>query len=95
MRAHDAHVPADARLGPPTPRVECSVEEISAADLVVLCVDHPDLPYDDIAEHARLVLPGAACGASGSAARRCSHPPRYDAPIADGRACAVRSSKAS
>jgi len=22
----------------------------------VLCVDHPDLPYDDIARHARLVL---------------------------------------
>jgi nucleotide sugar dehydrogenase len=56
VRAHDAHVPADARLGPPTPRVECSIEEIAAADLVVLCVDHPDLPYDDIAEHARLVL---------------------------------------
>jgi UDP-N-acetyl-D-glucosamine dehydrogenase len=56
VRAHDAHVPADARLGPPTPRVECSVEEIAAADLVLLCVDHPDLPYDDIAEHARLVL---------------------------------------
>jgi UDP-N-acetyl-D-glucosamine dehydrogenase len=56
VRAHDAHVPAGARLGPPIPRVECSVEEIAAADLVVLCVDHPDLPYDDIAEHARRVL---------------------------------------
>jgi UDP-N-acetyl-D-glucosamine dehydrogenase len=54
--AHDAHVPDDARLGPPIPRVACSVEEIAAADLVVLCVDHPDLPYDDIAEHSRLVL---------------------------------------
>ena len=56
VRAHDAHVPADVRLGPPTPRVECSVDEIAAADLVVLCVDHPDLPYDDIVAHARLVL---------------------------------------
>jgi UDP-N-acetyl-D-glucosamine dehydrogenase len=56
VRAHDAHVPADARLGPPIPRVDASVEEIAAADLVVLCVDHPDLPYEDIAEHARLVL---------------------------------------
>ena len=27
-----------------------------AADLVVLCVDHPELPYDDIVDHARLVL---------------------------------------
>jgi UDP-N-acetyl-D-glucosamine dehydrogenase len=56
VRAHDAHVPADARLGPPIPRVDASVEEIAAADLVVLCVDHPDLSYDEIAEHARLVL---------------------------------------
>jgi nucleotide sugar dehydrogenase len=56
VRAHDAHVPDAARLGPPIPRVACTVEEISAADLVVLCVDHPDLPYDDIVEHAHLVL---------------------------------------
>lgn len=56
VRAHDAHVPADVRLGPPTPRVECSVNEIAAADLVVLWVDHPDLRYDDIVAHARLVL---------------------------------------
>ena len=56
VRAHDAHVPGDARLGPPIPRVECSVEEIEAADLVMLCVDHAELSYDDIAEHARLVL---------------------------------------
>ena len=56
VRAHDAHVPADARLGPPIPRVDASIDEIAAADLVVLCVDHPELPYDDIAAHARLVL---------------------------------------
>jgi UDP-N-acetyl-D-glucosamine dehydrogenase len=56
VRAHDAHVPDDARLGPPVPRVKCSIAEIASADLVVLCVDHPDLPYGDIAEHARLVL---------------------------------------
>jgi UDP-N-acetyl-D-mannosaminuronate dehydrogenase len=36
--------------------VDCSVEELAAADLVVLCVDHPELPYDDIVDHARLVL---------------------------------------
>ena len=34
----------------------CTAEELEAADLVVLLVDHPDLPYDDIADHARLVL---------------------------------------
>ncbi|MDQ1475189.1 MAG: UDP-N-acetyl-D-glucosamine dehydrogenase [Actinomycetota bacterium] len=56
VRAHDSHIPADARLGPPFPRVDCSREELAAADLVVLCVDHPDLPFDEIAEHARLVL---------------------------------------
>ena len=56
VRAHDAHVPDAARLGPPIARVDCSVEEITAADLVVLCVDHDELPYDDIARHARLVL---------------------------------------
>ena len=56
LRAHDSHVPADARLGPPIPRVDCTTEEIAAADLVILCVDHAELPYDDIAEHARLVL---------------------------------------
>jgi UDP-N-acetyl-D-glucosamine dehydrogenase len=55
VRAHDAHVPSDT-LGPPLPRVECSIDEIAAADLVILCVDHADLPYDDIAEHARLVI---------------------------------------
>jgi UDP-N-acetyl-D-mannosaminuronate dehydrogenase len=54
--AHDAHVSHDPRLGPPIPRVECTPEELQAADLVVLCVDHPDLPLYDIAEHARLVL---------------------------------------
>ena len=37
-------------------RVACSVEELEAADLVVLCVDHAELPYDDIVDHARLVL---------------------------------------
>jgi UDP-N-acetyl-D-glucosamine dehydrogenase len=56
VRAHDPLVPADAPLGPPIVRVPCSVEELAAADLVLLCVDHPELPYDDIVDHARLVL---------------------------------------
>ena len=34
----------------------CTVEELEAADLVVLLVDHPELPYDEIADRARLVL---------------------------------------
>jgi UDP-N-acetyl-D-glucosamine dehydrogenase len=56
VRAHDPLVPADAPLGPPITRVPCSVEELTAADLTVLCVDHAELPYDDIVDHARLVL---------------------------------------
>jgi len=56
VRAHDPLVPADAPLGPPITRVPCSVDELAAADLVVLCVDHAELPYDDIVDHARLVL---------------------------------------
>ena len=56
VRVHDAYVPVAPPLGPPVPRVDCTIEELEAADLVVLCVDHPDLPYDDVVDHARLVL---------------------------------------
>jgi UDP-N-acetyl-D-mannosaminuronate dehydrogenase len=56
VRAHDAHVPIDATLGPPITRVDLTAEEIEQADLVVLLVDHPELPYDAIAKRAKLVL---------------------------------------
>jgi nucleotide sugar dehydrogenase len=56
VRAHDPLVPTDAPLGPPVTRVPCTADELAAADLVVLCVDHAELPYDDIVDHARLVL---------------------------------------
>ena len=56
VRAHDPLVPVDAPLGPPITRADCSIDEIEAADLVVLCVDHAELPFDDIVDHARLVL---------------------------------------
>jgi UDP-N-acetyl-D-glucosamine dehydrogenase len=56
VRAHDSHVPADATLGPEIPRVDYSVAELEQADLVVLLVDHPDVPYDQVAAHAKLVL---------------------------------------
>jgi UDP-N-acetyl-D-glucosamine dehydrogenase len=36
--------------------VPCTPEELRAADLVVLLVDHPAFPYDDIRDHAPLVL---------------------------------------
>jgi UDP-N-acetyl-D-glucosamine dehydrogenase len=56
LRAYDPLVSERPSLGPAITRAPCSVEEIEAADLVVLCVDHPELPYDDIVDHARLVL---------------------------------------
>jgi UDP-N-acetyl-D-glucosamine dehydrogenase len=56
VRAHDSHVPADATLGPEIPRVDYSVDEVERADLVVLLVDHPDVPYNEVATHAKLVL---------------------------------------
>jgi len=56
VRAHDAHVPEDAPLPGGIERVPCSSDELEAADLVVILVDHPDLPYDEIAQHSKLVL---------------------------------------
>lgn len=56
VHAHDAHVPIATRLAPNIPRVDCTREELERADLVMLLVDHPDLPYDEICEHASLVL---------------------------------------
>jgi UDP-N-acetyl-D-glucosamine dehydrogenase len=56
VRAHDAHVPDEAGLGPAVRRVDCTVEEIRAADLVIILTAHDDLPYAEISEHARLVL---------------------------------------
>jgi UDP-N-acetyl-D-glucosamine dehydrogenase len=56
VRAHDSHVPDDVPLAPGVVRVPWTTEELAAADLVVLLVDHPDLPVDEIARHARLVL---------------------------------------
>lgn len=60
LRVHDDHVPPEAQSlragGVAARRVACDRAEIVAADLVVILVDHPDLPLDDIADHARLVL---------------------------------------
>jgi UDP-N-acetyl-D-glucosamine dehydrogenase len=54
--AHDPLVPDDTPLGVTLTRVPCTPEELRAADLVVLLVDHPAFPYDDIRDHAALVL---------------------------------------
>ena len=61
VRAHDPRIPVDAELVPPLPRVACDANELRAADLVVILVDHPDLPYDEICEHAHLVFDTKGC----------------------------------
>ncbi len=56
VRACEPYLPAVGAPELPVTVVDCSVDEVAAADLVLLLVDHPDFPLDDIAEHARLVL---------------------------------------
>ena len=56
VHAHDSHIPEGIGLGPTVPRVPYSVAELEIADLVVLLTDHPDLPYEEIAARAPLVL---------------------------------------
>jgi nucleotide sugar dehydrogenase len=54
VRVHDAHVPADAETG--FVRSDCTPDDLAAADIVILLVDHPDLDHEAICEHAKLVL---------------------------------------
>jgi UDP-N-acetyl-D-glucosamine dehydrogenase len=61
VRAYDPHVPDDADLDPPLRRVACDAGELQAADLVVILVDHPDLPYDVICQHGRLIFDTKGC----------------------------------
>src|ERR687893_200702 len=56
VRACEPYLPEAGGPALPAPVVECTDEEVAAADLVVLLVDHPDFPLDDIAQHARLLL---------------------------------------
>jgi UDP-N-acetyl-D-mannosaminuronic acid dehydrogenase/UDP-N-acetyl-D-glucosamine dehydrogenase len=56
VRACEPYLPHAGGPALPAPVVECTDEEVAAADLVILLVDHPDFPLDDIAEHARLLL---------------------------------------
>jgi nucleotide sugar dehydrogenase len=56
VRACEPYVPEAGAPDLPVPVVECTPDELSAADLVVLLVDHPDFPLDEIAETAHLVL---------------------------------------
>jgi nucleotide sugar dehydrogenase len=54
--ACDDHVPDVARPGLPCPLVDFTADELAAADLVLLLVDHPEFRPDLIVEHARLVF---------------------------------------
>jgi UDP-N-acetyl-D-glucosamine dehydrogenase len=61
VHVHDDHLQVDAPLGFEATRVACTQEEVEAADLVVILVDHPDVPCDLICRSARLVLDTKGC----------------------------------
>ena len=61
LRVHDDHLPTEADLGLEVERVPCSDEELERADLVVVLVDHPDLPLESSASRSRLGLDTRAC----------------------------------
>jgi UDP-N-acetyl-D-mannosaminuronic acid dehydrogenase/UDP-N-acetyl-D-glucosamine dehydrogenase len=61
VRAWEPHLPPVGLPQLPVPVVACTVDEIAAADLVVVLVEHPELPLDDIAERGRLVLDTRGC----------------------------------
>lgn len=56
LRACEPHLPQSGGPPVPVPVVTCTPDELAAADLVLLLVDHPEFPLDQVAQHARLVL---------------------------------------
>lgn len=56
VRACEPYVPKAGAHALPAQVVDCTPAELAAADLVLLLVDHPDFPLDEIAEHAPLLL---------------------------------------
>jgi UDP-N-acetyl-D-glucosamine dehydrogenase len=62
VRVHDQHVQPQAfhhvshHVG--VPSAGSGPDDLAEADLVVLFVDHPDLPYDDICRHSVYVFDG-------------------------------------
>jgi UDP-N-acetyl-D-mannosaminuronic acid dehydrogenase/UDP-N-acetyl-D-glucosamine dehydrogenase len=56
VRACEPYLPETGGPATPVPVAQCTPEELAAADLVLLLVNHPDFPLDMIAKHARLVL---------------------------------------
>jgi nucleotide sugar dehydrogenase len=59
--ACEPHLPPVGLPELPVAVVPYTVGEIGAADLVVILVDHAELPLDDVAEHASLVLDTRGC----------------------------------
>ena len=55
VRAADPHV-VEAHVNPAVVRVECSTEELQAADVVVLLTDHDQFDYDLVVKHAKVVF---------------------------------------
>jgi UDP-N-acetyl-D-glucosamine dehydrogenase len=55
VRAADPHV-VEAHVSEQVVRVDCSAEEVAAADLVVLVTDHDGFDYDMVLRQARAVL---------------------------------------
>ena len=56
VAACEPYIPKAGAQALPAPVVDCTPEQLAAADLVVLLVDHPDFPLDEVAEHAPLLL---------------------------------------
>jgi UDP-N-acetyl-D-mannosaminuronic acid dehydrogenase/UDP-N-acetyl-D-glucosamine dehydrogenase len=61
VRVCEPHLPTVGRPDLDVVLVDWDVDEIAAADLVVLLVDHPAFPLDDLVEHGRLVLDTKGC----------------------------------
>ena len=56
VQACEPYLPATGGPEVPVPVVPCTPDTLAEADLVLLLVDHPDFPLDQVARHARLVL---------------------------------------
>ena len=60
LRLCDPHLPALANIGVDAPIVEFTPEELQAADVVVVLVDHPEFVPKIIADNATLVFDSKA-----------------------------------
>lgn len=56
VRACEPYMPESGGTAVPVPVVQCTPKALADADLVLLLVDHPEFPLDEVAKHSRLVL---------------------------------------